>query len=201
MRYLHTFTKIIFLVGLFGFLVGCGNSGSGSSDDSDNDPIIYTLGGKGPAGGWVFYITDGGLHGLEASPIDLTTAPWGCSGLNLQGADGEDVGTGAANTLDILTFCPETPIAADVAIFYTLNGFSDWFLPSKDELELMYLNIGQGSTTIGNVGGFSNIFYWSSTELTDIQASALSFGGQFGDGIPCVCGKTRSHGVRAARAF
>lgn len=142
-------------------LIACGGKKSSSSDDN----VVYQIGEKGPAGGWVFYVTNGGLRGLEASLVNLTTAPWGCFRSNLQGADGEGIGTGATNTADILTFCPETPIAADVAIFYTLNGFSDWFLPSKDELELMYLNIGQGSTTIGNVGGFSNISYWSSTEI------------------------------------
>ena len=142
-------------------------------------------------------MTDGGLHGLEASHVNLTTAPWGCSGSNLQGAEGTDVGTGAANTLDILNFCPESPIAADVAIFYTLNGFSDWFLPSRDELELMYQNIGQGRLSIGNVGGFTNSPYWSSTEVSDVQAYSRNFS----TGILGVSRKTDSFGVRAIRAF
>ena len=191
---LRTLAKIIFFVGFLGLLAACGSSGS--------DP--RAIGDKGPAGGWVFYVTDGGLHGMEASLVNLTTAPWGCSGSNLQGADAEGIGTGATNTADILTNCPETPIAADVAIFYTQNGFSDWFLPSIEELELMYLNIGQGSTTIGNVGGFSNIEYWSSTEeendIQGTQAWAFHFGGQFA-GLRCSCGKTGVRGVRAARAF
>ena len=172
-------------------VAGCGGGGS------DSDPIPRVIGEKGPAGGWVFNVTDGGLHGLEASLVNLTTAPWGCSGSNLQGAEGTAVGTGAANTLDILNFCPQTPIAADVAIFYTLNGFSDWFLPSIDELELMYLNIGQGSTTIGNVGGFSNIPYWSSSEVSSVQAWSRNFS----NGISGVSRKTDAFGVRAARVF
>ena len=177
-------------------LTGCGGSSS-SDSSSDPAPVIYAIGEKGPAGGWVFYVTDGGVHGLEASLVNLTTAEWGCSGSDLQGAEGTAVGTGAANTLDILDFCPQTPIAADVALFYTLNGFSDWFLPSKDELELIYLNIAQGSTTIGNVGGFSSIPYWSSTEVSDIQAYSQNFT----NGIPGVSRKTDAFGVRAARVF
>ena len=97
-------------------LIGCGGSSS-SDSSSDPAPVIYAIGEKGPAGGWVFYVTDGGVHGLEASLVNLTTAEWGCSGSNLQGAEGRAVGTGAANTLDILDFCPQTPIAADVALF------------------------------------------------------------------------------------
>ena len=191
MRKLCRFTAALALLLI---VAGCGGGGS------DSDPIPRVIGEKGPAGGWVFNVTDGGLHGLEASLVNLTTAPWGCSGSNLQGADAEGIGTGATNTADILTFCPETPIAADVAIFYTLNGFSDWFLPSIEELELMYLNIGQGSTTIGNVGGFSNSDYWSSTEAGGTRALAFDFGGPF-EGIRCFCGKTRVKGVRAVRAF
>ncbi len=57
----------------------------------------------------------------------------------------------------------------------------------------MYLNIGQGSTTIGNVGGFSNIPYWSSTEITDIQAWSRNFS----NGISGVSRKTDAFGVRA----
>ena len=80
----------------------------------------------------------------------------------------------------------------------TLGGYSDWFLPSKDELNLMYLNIGQGNTLgLGNVGNFDNNFYWSSTEAEANGAWSQYFygGSQFNDD------KYYSNNVRAVRAF
>ncbi len=137
---------------------------------------------------------------MEASPVNLLDVKWSCNGRDLPGAEGSDIGTGATNTAEILAECHETPIAADRAIYYTLNGFSDWFLPSFDELELMYLNIGQGSATIGNVGGFIDKAYWSSTEIHNLLASAFWFGGRSA-GLQYVSGKSNVLGVRAIRAF
>ncbi len=133
-------------------LSACGGS------NSTTTTIGYAIGDAGIAGGIVFYITDGGLHGLEAAPVDQSTsAVWGCLGTDLTGADGSAVGTGAQNTADILAGCMETPIAADLAAGYTLNGYSDWFLPSFDELGELYLQRDV-------VGGFSIGGYWSSSE-------------------------------------
>ena len=45
----------------------------------------YAIGDIGPAGGWVFYVTDDGLHGLEAAPVDQANAAWGCHGVFFPG--------------------------------------------------------------------------------------------------------------------
>ena len=165
---------------------------------------IYAVGDTGPAGGIVFYVTNGGLHGLEASLEDQAVpynpgAEWGCVGTDLAGADGTVINTGQQNTADILAGCTTPGIAARLVDDYSLNGFDDWFLPSKDELNLMFLNIGPGST-LGNVGGFTLSTYWSSSELNTHQVwhQTVNAGGpQPADGQV----KDATQGVRAIRAF
>jgi hypothetical protein len=93
----------------------------------------YVIGDPGSAGGIVFYVTDGGLHGLEVAPIDQDVgAEWGCFGTLLSGADGIAIGTGAQNTEDIADGCSTAGIVAVLALDFTLNGYDDWFLPSQD---------------------------------------------------------------------
>ncbi len=64
-------------------------------------------------------------------------AGWGCDGIEI-GANGTEVGTGVQNTADILAGCNEDGIAARIVENYELNGFKDWFLPSLEELSLLY---------------------------------------------------------------
>ncbi len=128
----------------------------------------YQIGGLGPARGIVFYLSDSsGLHGLEAAPVDQSSsAQWGCYGTNISIMGGTAIGTGAANTAKIVTDCnqAETSFAAVLANEYVFNGFSDWYLPSLDELNEMLSTIGPGaSAPLTDVGGLSNAHYWSST--------------------------------------
>ena len=53
--------------------------------------------------------------------------------------------------------------AFDAAESTTSQGYDDWYLPSLEELQLMYNTIGQGG---GNIGGFADYYYWSSTTYT-----------------------------------
>ena len=147
-------------------------------------------------GGIIFYL-DGNGGGLIAAPTDQSTgAEWGCSGIAIPGADGTAIGTGSQNTVDIEAGCATAGTAADICANLTLGGYSDWFLPSKDELHEMYLNIGQGNA-LGNIGGFENFDYWSSEEagLTVAWVRDFSNGGQ-GANV-----KGSNYYVRAVRAF
>jgi hypothetical protein len=106
--------------------------------------LHYEIGDIGPAGGIVFYITDSGSHGFEAAPTDQAIpfspgAAWGCFGTGITGANGTAIGTGAQNTDDILAGCVEAGIAARFAGDFSLNGYTDWFLPSRDELNELYI--------------------------------------------------------------
>lgn len=158
------------------------------------EPCPYSIGDIGPAGGIVFYITDGGLHGLESTPSDQGHAEWGCWGTEISGADGLAVGDGRQNTVDILAGCSEAGIAAELADNYSLNGYIDWFLPSRDELDAL-------CSQKDIVGGFEHAFYWSSSEGTDYGWTAWfeTFPGCF-EHVP-VTDKDRPMYVRAIRAF
>ena len=65
-------------------------------------------------------------------------------------------------------------MAAEAAYNYTNNEYNDWYLPSENELLEMSINIGQNST-LGNIGGFQDWYYWSSTESGSEGAWALNF--------------------------
>ena len=86
---------------------------------------------------------------------------WGCQGVLIDGADGESLGSGYQNTLDIVSGCSETDNAASAALNFEANGYSDWYLPSSEELQLLHNNIG---FVAGNSAGVTVGFYWTSTE-------------------------------------
>jgi hypothetical protein len=92
------------------------------------------VGDAGPGGGIIFYIDLSRATGSQFWEVgtDLGSAEWGCAGTDT-GATGTAIGTGATNTAAVKTTCADLGIAARVASA-TAGGFSDWFLPSKDEL-------------------------------------------------------------------
>jgi hypothetical protein len=123
----------------------------------------------------------GEIHGLIAATEDQSAeAEWGCMVTEISGADGTAIGTGAQNTIDILARCSEDGIAAKLASDYevTVDGvtYDDWFLHSKDELKKMCENIGPGNMLgLGNVDGFIDDLYWSSTEVPYVLAWLQNF--------------------------
>ena len=155
--------------------------------------------GQNYGGGKLAYILQPGdpgydanvQHGLIASPADQSTyAEWGCQGTFITGGDGTALGTGSQNTVDIMADCASAGIAARSCGNLVLNEFSDWFLPSRDELNKLYINRGA-------IGGFILDFYWSSSEGNNLRAWYLDFG----DGISRIGDKVATGRVRAVRTF
>ena len=164
-------------------------------------------------GGIIFYIApvptdldgDGTLdYGLVCAIEDPSSKlQWSPGGIpfSATGATGVAIGTGLANTNAIIE-AQGTNIndnAAGLARAYTGGGFTDWFLPSKDELNQMYLNKAAINTTaVANGGaGFSNYWYWSSTELSSGGSAEQDFiNGSQTSGF-----KGNKNFVRAVRAF
>jgi len=160
-------------------------------------------------GGVVFYVApsptdlngDGSPDiGLVCAVSDQSTgAEWGCYGDGISGADGTTIGTGAQNTIDIENGCATSGIAADICANLSLNGYNDWFLPSKDELNEMYQNKATIDATATSNGGsgFASAYYWSSTEYSDFNAWIQTFD----DGLQGLNDKIGTFYVRAVRAF
>ena len=140
---------------------------------------------------------DGNGGGLIAASSNQATsnggsvgAPWGCTTVQIPGASGQAIGTGMQNTIDIEAGCTTPGIAADICANLTLNGYSDWFLPSRYEMQEMYLNKNI-------IGSFGNNFYWTSTESGNSYAYLV----QFSNGYEWQLNKNNSESVRAIRAF
>lgn len=141
-------------------------------------------------GGLAFYF-DGAGGGLVAAPSDQSTGQgWGGLGI-ATGAVGTAIGTGQSNTTTIVSRIL-TGSAAGVADSLTLNGYSDWFLPSEDELAAMYTNL-----KAAGLGAFADAFYWASTEASANNARIIDFT----DGTFSFAGKSGLNSVRAVRAF
>ena len=116
------------------------------------------------AGGIVFYIDESGKYGLVSAMVDQSNGiNWDCRDGYLNtftGSVGTAIGEGKSNTKKIVDCLGEGNYAAKVCADLVLEGFSDWFLPSKDELSLMYNNLRKK-----NLGDFRDSrYYWSSSE-------------------------------------
>jgi hypothetical protein len=130
---------------------------------SGGSTITHTI-GESYGGGKVFYVTTDGLHGLIAETQDQSSS---CTWYNAQ---------------DVIS----NPNS------HSTEGkkFTDWRLPTKYELNLMY----NARSTIGN---FATDHYWSSTEF-DASSAQEQY---FDDGYQFYNNKFIAYYVRAIRAF
>jgi hypothetical protein len=173
--------------------------GQVASSSAVATPRNYRMGGVGPAGGWIFYDKGRVINGwryLEAAPLEaeFIGLQWGSYQKTVSGTATE-VGMGKRNTDLIVNFLKrngEINRAAQICNELDMGGYDDWFLPSKDELDLMYKNL-----KAKGLGKFDDAWYWSSSEYTDTLAWAQNFvDGQQSSNFEFVRNR-----VRAVRAF
>ena len=105
----------------------------------------------------------GQTHGLIAAPSDQSTGIVWSGKYSLIGKTGTAIGTGAGNTTAIVANEGAGSYAAKLCDDLVLNGYSDWYLPSQEELKKLYLNNSA-------IGGFALADYWSSSELSAATA-------------------------------
>jgi hypothetical protein len=167
---------------VMGFKFGCIDPTALNYDSSStitDNTCEYLSIGDYYEGGVIFYIDSTGLHGLICDINDLGIAEWGCYMTSI--STGTAIGTGSQNTMTIINAncspqISSNSIAANLCGASNSQGYSDWFLPSKDEM----LRINQNHTIINataiNNGGslfntdssvnFLNPYYWTSSEYS-----------------------------------
>jgi hypothetical protein len=140
----------------------------------------YSIGDTGPAGGKIFITpsTSGNTTGkyFEVSPSSATVERTWSTGANqfisVPGGTAVEIGTGEQNTINIVAQSGNVSAtsAAVYASEYTYGGYSDWFLPSKDELNQLAVNKD-------NIGGYSAVdAHWASSEESNEHAYVHDIG-------------------------
>jgi hypothetical protein len=204
-------TASAFLLGSFVGLVWLFTDCDGAADDDNGGGggggSTYGVGDAWPKGtggtanqvGWVFYCENDIVpckHGLIAATSDVAgTHVWGCKGTNILQTKVE-VWRGKTNTQEILNQqgpCVPSPAAAIEASNYSVLGYNDWFLPSRDELDFMYQSLH-----IAGIGNFSSVYYWSSSQNNQNRARSQDFSSGV---IVNNDNKDNSYNIRPAREF
>ena len=181
----------------------------------------YQLGDVGPGGGLVFLIS-GGLT-YEMAPktwgaAESNEVKWCNNDLNISDANGTAIGTGFTNS-EAMVGIPCSSGAGNSAVAYRGGGYTDWFLPSKDELNAMCIYSrnptspasastactgAQDSTFSASAFGFADgvgaDFYWSSSQW-DVAPTNNAWLQDFFVGTPVAVPKVGTNRVRPIRSF
>ena len=179
------FAPITFLI-VFLFTNSCNTDQTYVIGQSYQGGVIAYIFQSGDAG----YVS-GQTHGLIAAPSDQSPGlQWGCLGSEISGATSAYIGSGNQNTIDILNSCSVSGTAARLCGNLVLGGYNDWYLPSKDELNKLYINKDA-------ITGFTSNLYWSSTQNGSDEAWTQNFD----NGSQASKAKSYPAYVRAVRTF
>jgi hypothetical protein len=158
-------------------------------------------------GGIVFYIDDSGQHGLVCTKEDYGTGvKWGNrKKVRRNERFSEDMST--TTTIFNEKSVRRDSIGEDHAMqicekLKVIEGgktYKDWYLPSKEELNMMYLDaVKIDSTALANGGSpFAKTYYWSATEV-DYTSAWVQY---FENGNQAQHFKNYRYNARAVRAF
>ena len=183
-------------------LFGCQSVATEDAEavEAVEEMVTYAVGDTGPAGGLVFFdkgqYSDGWRYLELAPPESEVSLQWGSPGIGVQGTS-EGIGDGRGNTERIAEAIGELqlrPLAATYCNELTVGGFDDWFLPSLDELDLVFWALAQKDLGLLQKEGYG---YWSSSEFDENFAWAQGFS----EGVQGKIEKAELFLVRAVRAF
>lgn len=180
------------------FFVSCTKEQTINTLSSDNQTNQNSTERKAPhyigerfGGGIIFALNSSKTRGLIADTVDFPTCAWWNGTYLATGATGKAIGTGIANTRKIVS---AQGVSGNYAAIYCSkskrSGYTDWFLPSKDELNELYKQKNV-------VGGFADFTYWSSSENGNFLAETQDFSFGFQGTNP----KDFVYYVRAIRIF
>lgn len=154
-----------------------------------SNATVFTIGQTGPSGGIIAYDKGSYTNGwryIEAAPTDSIIEEWGCISGQIVAAQYDQIGTGYQNTVAIANYhnnltnyylnpgvCNNLnngTLSAKTALNEIIGLENDWFIPSINELQLLYTNVH-----LTGLGSFTATNYWSSSEMDVLKAKCIDF--------------------------
>ena len=133
-------------------------------------------------GGIIFHLwkdSSGVEHGLVINKTDLSTnQSWSNMIMSPVGSTAGSTWDGLSNSIAITNQIGHNSSAASVCLASNTSGESDWYLPSPDELSLIWQNRFNLNMIFANMSGatqLNNIYYWTSREYDDSRAWLVDF--------------------------
>ena len=179
--------KYFYFILILLILQGCKkeNSNSNATLSNPTAPPNRPVLGSSNYGGIVFYVLKQGdpgydpnvWHGLVFANTKLSAKLWGCYGVLIPNANSTLFGDGKMNTLNISKNCPGLPeSAATYCQNLVVNGYDDWYLPTKDELQKLHDERLWLDSALPNISFPTNHPYASSSQIDSKTFYSIRFG-------------------------